>query len=373
MAAAGASLGALLPLERRLRQRPLPRPARRVALGAVALLAAGAIIVAVSLGPDAVRSVRADLKGSSADETQLTRSRLTDAGDLGHQTRLQYWDVSLDDFADHPILGSGVGTFARRWAKDRPTTENVTEGHSIYIETLGELGLVGECLILVLLGLLFGSFWARWLDGERALGAMAVAACSTWLVHAGLDWDWELPALTVWLFALGGCALAASPARLGGWTPSPIVRAVAAGLCLLAAVTPATVAISQSRLDGSVKALLRGDCETAQRLAADASSILAVRAEPYEVLSYCLSRERRNRQAVVMMKRAIARDPHDWELLYGLALVRAAGGEDPRGAARTALKLNPREPLAQEVVARFAHGGPRSWRRAGRSAPLPFS
>jgi Flp pilus assembly protein TadD len=100
--------------------------------------------------------------------------------------------------------------------------------------------------------------------------------------------------------------------------------------------------------------------------------VLPVRAEPYEILSYCLSRERRNQQAVAMMKRAIARDPHDWELLYGLALVRGAGGENPRGAARRALRLNPREQLVQAVVAGFAHGGPRDWRRTGRSAPLPF-
>ena len=70
------------------------------------------------------------------------------------------------------------------------------------------------------------------------------------------------------------------------------------------------------------------------------------------------------------MHNAVDRDPKDWEFRYGLALVSAASGRDPRPAARKALVLSPREPLAKLAVALFASGSRSSWVRRARKAPL---
>ena len=51
---------------------------------------------------------------------------------------------------------------------------------------------------------------------NRALYAAVLVAGLVWVLHAGIDWDWEIPAVTLWLFALAAQAGAAAPA----WTPS---------------------------------------------------------------------------------------------------------------------------------------------------------
>src|SRR5262249_53189872 len=58
-------------------------------------------------------------------------------------SRRQYWRVALRDFAHHPVLGSGAGTFVREWYRHRTIRADVTDAHSLYLETLAELGLVG--------------------------------------------------------------------------------------------------------------------------------------------------------------------------------------------------------------------------------------
>ena len=90
-----------------------------------------------------------------------------------------------------------------------------------------------------------------------------------------VDWDWEMPALFVWFFGAAGAILAA-PAD--GAPSAP--RAAAADApgrgprVLLLAVTPLTVALSQSRLTAASDALRRGDCATATDAALDSLDAL---------------------------------------------------------------------------------------------------
>lgn len=372
MLGAGVLLGVLLRLERRWANVRLPKPPRS-ALVVAAVVGVAAVGVAVALlGGRVFDSLNGNVVrvGSERGTTAATRDRLTD---VGGQTRPQYWKVSLSAFADEPITGTGVGTFAQRWAEHRPFAENVTEGHSIYLETLGELGIVGAGLIVAVLAMLVAPFVIQRRD-RRPLQAVGLAAAIAWLVHAGIDWDWELPTLTVWLFAFGGCALAASPVRLS-WPrrrPSMPARIAVAAACLLLAITPVAIAISQRDLDRSVAAFERGNCGEATRLAQASHSALPTRAEPYEILSYCASRSGDGQDAISLMSSAIDRDPGDWRLYYGLAVVRAAAGDNPRAAAARARHLNPLEPLTSFAVKRLAGADPRQWQHRAQTAPLPF-
>jgi O-antigen ligase len=372
MLGAAVLLGLAMRLERRWADVRVPKPPRSVLVVAVVVAVAAVGVVVGLLGARVVDSLNNDVVNVGAAEhepTAATRDRLSD---IGGQTRVQYWKVSLNAFADEPIIGTGVGTFAQRWDQHRPFAENVTEGHSIYLETLGELGIVGAGLIIAVLAMLVAPFVIQRRD-QRPLQAVGLAAAIAWLVHAGIDWDWELPTLTVWLFAFGGCALAASPVRLS-WPRRTSVpaRIGLAAVCLLLAITPVTIAISQRDLDRSLAALERDDCAEATRLAQASHSALPTRSEPYEILAYCASRSGDGQDSISLMNSAIDRDPDDWRLYYGLAVVRAAAGEDPGAAAARALRLNPLEPLASFAVKRLARADPEQWQHRAQSAPLPF-
>ena len=53
---------------------------------------------------------------------------------------------------------------------------------------------------------------ARALRTRAALAPGACAVCTAWLLHATIDWDWQLPAVTLPAVVLAGGLLAAAEA-----------------------------------------------------------------------------------------------------------------------------------------------------------------
>jgi hypothetical protein len=85
--------------------------------------------------------------------------------------------------------------------------DQAADAHSLYVETLAELGVVGLGLLLLFLGgVAWGLVRLHRLDAGAAAGL--AAALAAWAIHAGLDWDWEMPALTLMALLLGAAALA---------------------------------------------------------------------------------------------------------------------------------------------------------------------
>jgi hypothetical protein len=298
------------------------------------------------------------------------RSRFLDPGNSG---RVDNWDVALRGFRKDPVRGGGAGTYQLLWERERPTPLRVSDAHSLYLETLAELGLVGGVLLALAVGTVLLGSALRARGGDRALNAAVFALAATWAVHAGVDWDWEMPALTLPVFAVGGLALARrpGPAPHPG-SPGSLSRLGLALLIAALAATPVLMAVSQTRLEDSVEAFKRDDCETAIDRALAADSALAVRPEPFQILAFCDVRLRQHGLALLAAERAVELEPRSWELHYSLAVVRAAAGLDPRRAAWHARRLNPRGRLARAGVRRFDTGQRELWRRRARSAPLPF-
>jgi len=119
--------------------------------------------------------------------------------------RYDYWGVALNTFADHPLKGLGSGSFRVEWLQHRDTDESVRDAHSLYLETLAELGIVGFALLV--------AFYVGVIDAaRRAKLPIAAAALAAWAVHAGVDWDWELPGLTLVAVLLAGRLIAAADA-----------------------------------------------------------------------------------------------------------------------------------------------------------------
>jgi O-Antigen ligase len=129
--------------------------------------------------------------------------------------RYAYWGVALDAFAAHPLNGVGSGGFREEWLAHRTLPENARDAHSLYIETAGELGLVG----LLVLGLLIAGVAGSARSAARVYPVRApgmVAAVVALATHAGLDWDWEMPAVSLVAILLIGALVA-----MGDLPPSP--------------------------------------------------------------------------------------------------------------------------------------------------------
>jgi O-antigen ligase/polysaccharide polymerase Wzy-like membrane protein len=355
---------------------------RAIAASAAAVAIVGAAVGAIAVDLPHYASDQYDrfVHGSTVvgDPSDL-RTRLTDPSS---RARISHWKVALNDgYEPSKLRGQGAGTFEFLWAQHRPADYRyvtVHDAHSLYVESLGELGLVGLVLIVIAIGAILYGFATRLGGRDRTLYGFLLAAGVAWALRAGVDWDWEMPVVTLWVFMFGGAALAAPPN--GGALAAPRrtgrsrsrtglpARAAAATACLAVGVIPFLITLAESRLNDGVDAFLeRDDCQSAISAAGSSTSILGSQPEPYQLEAYCEARTGSMEEAVRDMARAVERDPQEWEYRYGLAVVRAAAGRDPRGAARAAQRLNPFEPRAREIVRRFRTSDPRRWREEGRS------
>lgn len=114
-------------------------------------------------------------------------------------TRSEVYRVALAEFAANPVIGGGAGSFEYYWYRGRRVGEDLRNAHSLYLETLAELGIVGGLLLLGFVG----SVVAAGLRARarprvlRTTQATAVAAAvGVWLVHTAYDWDWQVSAFT---------------------------------------------------------------------------------------------------------------------------------------------------------------------------------
>jgi hypothetical protein len=139
--------------------------------------------------------------------------------------RYDYWRVALDAFDHAPIIGVGAGGWSVWWLRLRPYPDGATDTHSLELQTLAELGIVGAALLLAFLG---GIAWAaaraHRIDPLAAAGPLA--GFVTWLAHSPLDWDWQMPALTAVAIVLAGGLLALS----NGEGEAPVWSGVRPGL-----------------------------------------------------------------------------------------------------------------------------------------------
>jgi hypothetical protein len=186
------------------------------------LALAVAVVVVIGVAVAATNEARPELRRAA---TGATPSRLVSV----ESNRYSYWKVALDVFAEHPLAGTGSGGFRVEWLKRRDVDESVVDAHSLVVETATELGIVG----LGFLGLMLGGVAAcarraYRLAPEASAGAAAVAAA--WMTHSLLDWDWEMPAVTLMAIVCAGAliALADRGAAVSSRRSRPAERAEAA-------------------------------------------------------------------------------------------------------------------------------------------------
>jgi len=370
--AAAVVRAALLLLDAGLKRIEVPeRAARPLGIAVVVLLVVLAGSAAVAL--DAPQRVAAKYQAFLRDPPASTpdpRQRLTQVSNNG---RLAHWRVAERVYRAAPVRGHGAGTFEVEWARYRPTDFTVLDAHSLYLENLGELGIVGLALLGVALLAILAAFALRARGPHRALHGALLAAGLAWAVRAGIDWDWEMPVVTLWLFAAGGLALARSRPDADLPTRSGLPLRAAVGLACVALALPSlVVAVSERGRAAGLDAFKRGDCPAATAAANRSLSALDTRAEPYEVIGYCQAAAGAYRAGAANFQAAARDDPENWEPQFGLALTRAAAGLDPRAAAARSVRLNPLVPESAAAARRLARSSdPAEWAAIAESTALP--
>ena len=119
------------------------------------LLAGGVIVaVGIALALGAPHAISHDwhrfFSGATpTGEKGDLRERLTDPSDNG---RTELWTVALHAFSRQRLRGYGAGMYATLWARNRPMFSFAVNAHSLYLQAMAELGLLGLLLLLVLVG-----------------------------------------------------------------------------------------------------------------------------------------------------------------------------------------------------------------------------
>ena len=367
--AAVAARALMLLLDRLMARAPSPAqlPMRLrvgVVAGAVALVVIGLLAAGAPGYVD--RQATAFWSGAEVGGEDI-RDRLTDV--TSSSGRADNWKVAVAAWKGERLHGTGAGTYQNEWNERREITLKVIDAHSLYLESLSDLGVVGFVLVVTAVLSLLVGLASRLPGRDRPTIAAVLAASIAWALHAGVDWDWELTAVSVWMFALAGLALTReAPAHGSG--PPRLLRIVAALGCLVVALVPGALWRSQSHLQSAAQAYERGDCRTAVDSALDSLGALGARAEPWELIAYCDVKLGQPELAIDAARSAVARDPHNWEYHYALALVLGAARQDPREEAAEAHRLNPLEPRTDEAVDAFDTDKPAVWERRARRLPL---
>ena len=166
----------------------LPRRAGSIALAAIVVFLAVAIV--------------AGAREKTSRPLNSGVSRLTTL----RSDRYAYWKVALHAFSDAPLRGVGAGGWQVYWLRLRPYAEGAVDAHSLELQTLAELGIVGVVLLAAFAAGIVAAC-RRALRRARAAAAGPVAALVVYAVHSPLDWDWQMPALTLVAIVLAGAIL----------------------------------------------------------------------------------------------------------------------------------------------------------------------
>ena len=308
---------------------------RRVLLLVLGLLAAAVLAAALVRVGGPQGAVRRAYHAFNAPAPLVGQDASGRLFSLSGSNRSEYWRVAWREWTGHAALGGGAGSFQRFWLRNRSNDLPVRDAHSLYLETLAELGPLGLALLLCALAAPLVAVRAA---RSSPLAAAALGGYVAYLVHAGIDWDWEMPAVTLAALACGvGLLLAArgTETRPIGLAP----RAVGVG------AAAALVCVAVLGLVGNRAELAAADALDASQLnsAADEAR-LARRWEPWSGTPWRLLGESQLQAGSVdrargSFLRGLRHDRGDWELWLDLALV-SHGGERRAALARVA-RLNP--------------------------------
>jgi tetratricopeptide (TPR) repeat protein len=281
----------------------------------------------------------------------------------GAGNRYDYWRVALEAFRERPLAGVGAGNYDHPYFKLRRTSEDVRQPHSLELQVLSELGLVGAGLLALFM---FGVGWGVWRTARRATASptahgLAVAATGmvgAWLVHTSVDWVHLLPGVTAMALVavVTLVRVTGAPAQRSGSGVGRMRSRVAVAAVVAVAITVAGVSLSRQgmadRYRVKAERALRADPAEALRQADRSLRLDREGLEAYYVKAAALARFNQPEAARATLLAAARREPGDfitWALL-GDTAVRAGDLSAARRYYGRALRLNPLDPVLRVLA-----------------------
>jgi hypothetical protein len=268
--------------------------------------------------------------------------------------RYQYWQVALHAFDSSRWKGIGPGTFQFYWAQHQTLGESVLNAHSLWIETLAELGIIGLALLVLFFGWVIVRGAVRAVASpleDRALRVAAVSGVGAFCAAAAFDWVWQIGAVPIVAMLLGAVCVAdifepgAAASRLRGLRlPARLLLVAGALAALWAIIIPlgTTMAVRDSQ-----SAAQRGLVGTALRDAGDAQRLEPGAATPRLQRALLLEQQGDIAGAAQAISEAARRAPTDWQIWIVASRI-ATEQNRPRVALADYLRarsLNPRSPI----------------------------
>jgi O-antigen ligase len=335
--------------ERGRRGPSVPRRKGAIAAG----LAAVAILVALAAvdAPGRLSNAWDEFREPSGQSEKGTE-RLTS---VGGENRYQLWSAAAREFDSDPLTGTGSGTFQLWWTRDGDVGEPIVDTHSLYLQTLGELGIVGLLLLLAFIAtsLLGGAGRVlRAVGARRSQLAAALAGATVLWSTSIFDWMWKIPVVPIATLLLLAVVLTAGDGA--GEEPQPLrppLRVVVAAVALLALVAIAIPFASTSLIRQSQADARDGDLSGALEKARSAQNVQPGAATPRVQQALLLESEGDLDAASQAAAAATEREPTNWKTWLLLSRIEAQDGK-PEAALESYRIARSLAPLSTVFAAR---------------------
>ncbi|HEX8855517.1 MAG TPA: O-antigen ligase family protein [Thermoleophilaceae bacterium] len=401
---------------------PSPRFRRRIGLAAAVVACAIPLV-----GLTSVAFSQKGFTGTISDKwSQATSESAKTSGGPGRLTqtsssRGRYWRQAGHIFADHPLGGTGAGTFGTARLRYRNDVLVARHAHGFFAQTMADLGVGG---LAVVVAFAIAWLWAaartlgiriswrpwrrnanappreplRW-DAERVgLAAITLAALAFGL-HSAIDWTWFVPGPAVMAILAAGFVAgrgpvveaaavpaggprlslvgdgAAPPAGRRLRVPSPqrvafaLVALAAAGLIVWQTAQPER---SDSQTQDAISLAASGKLTPAVTKAKAAAATDPLSPKPLLVEAAVLDAAGHPKEAKSTLEQAVIRfpsQPQVWLRLADYDLHRAGDLPGATNALSGVLFLDPLNEQARELFleARARQRG----QKPGATAPAP--
>lgn len=315
--------------------------ARAIVISLAAVAAVGAVTAGVILAAGRTDDLldRLTAEPNSPSQVQGGETRLSSISPTG---RIEQWRLATEMAHERVLAGHGTGTFAARWGIERDNKDlYVLQPHSIELEVVAELGIVGGALFG---GFLAGLVWLviRGARADRQVAAVAAGVVTAFVALTSVDWTFSFPSLLAVTLLVAGAAGGRSRGR--PVNAFVVLAASLASIALLAAPALGAWYLERSRATSSF--------DEAWHLAARARTFNRLDPEIVRYQGLLAEGAKNYLQAAALYRRAAELAQQPWTDQYRLARALHSAGRitASRRACKTAIVGNPLEPELRRGV-----------------------